>query len=101
MTEGRLILHLDHQNHAWLGEIGEEQKGVFERVEVLLTLPVTENQARTSRAWSFERASQTAAVHTIWEDLDPNGQIARRVDTGPIAFHCIIHHKVVHLLARA
>jgi hypothetical protein len=38
-------------------------------------------------------------IYTFWEEIDPDGQYIRRVDTGPIALHCIYHHEVVHLLA--
>lgn len=98
-SKGRLILHLDHQNYGWLSEIGGVKKGIFEPAEEFIH-PVTGNQVQTSRAWSFERASQTAAVHTLWEEVDEEGQVVRRVDTGPIPLHCIFHHEVVHLLAR-
>ena len=97
--DGRLILHLDHQNYGWLSEIGGAKKGVFEPAEEF-THPVSGNQVQTSRAWSFERASQTATVHTVWEEKDSDGQVIRRVDTGPIPLHCIFHHEVVHLLER-
>jgi SAM-dependent methyltransferase len=98
-SDGRLILHLDHQNFEWLAEVGGVKKGVFEPAEEF-THPISGNQVQTSRAWSFERASQTATIQTVWEEKDAEGHVVQRVDTGPIALHCIFHHEVVHLLAR-
>jgi SAM-dependent methyltransferase len=98
-ANGRLILHLDHQNFEWLAEVGGVKKGVFEPAEEFIH-PISGNQVQTSRAWSFERASQTATIQTVWEEKDANGHVIQRVETGPIALHCIFHHEVVHLLAR-
>ncbi len=96
-ANGRLILHLDHQNVEWLAEVGGVKKGVFEPAKAFIP-PVSGNQVQTSRAWSYGRASQTTTIQTVWKDKE--GLVIQRVDTGPITLHCIFHHEVVHLLAR-
>jgi ubiquinone/menaquinone biosynthesis C-methylase UbiE len=95
--EGTLIVHLDHQNLGWLGDLVRDKGGVFEEAEQFLH-PETGRTIRTSRAWSYERSTQTAIVQTLWEDVDEEGNILERWDSGPIRLHCVFRFEMEHLL---
>jgi ubiquinone/menaquinone biosynthesis C-methylase UbiE len=100
---GLLVVHLDHMNNGnmkWLGEISGEKTGVFETAEQFIH-PVTGCQVHTKRAWSYEPATQTATMQTIWEEIGANGEIINRWDTGPISLQCVFRFEVEHLLKRA
>jgi hypothetical protein len=94
-----LVVHLDHQNVSWLGDLVGELGGVFEAAETF-THPDTGQQIRTSRAWSYEPATQTAISETLWEELDDEGGITERWESGPLRFHCLFRFEMEHLLAR-
>ena len=100
---GMLVVHLDHMNSEnvrWLGELTGKKKGVFETGEQF-THPRTGCQVRTKRAWSYEPATQTAIVQTIWEEIGFGGDIVSRWDRGPIRLHCVFRFEMEHLLKRA
>lgn len=96
---GTLVVHLDHQDMGWLGELRGEKGGLFEPAEQFLH-PNTGRQIRTSRAWSYEPSTQTAIVQTVWEDMGADGQVVDRRETGPIRLHCVFRFEMEHLLAR-
>jgi SAM-dependent methyltransferase len=97
---GKLVMHLDHQSLSWLGELCRDKGGLFEPAEVFAH-PVTGCQVRTLRAWSYEPSTQTATVQTVWEELEADGRVRRRWDSGPHRLHCFFRFEVQHLLARA
>jgi hypothetical protein len=74
VADGRLIIHLEDQNHAWLGEIGREKKGGCEPAEEFIH-PLTGNGTHTQTAPSLLRTPQTAIVQKIWKELDQNSKI--------------------------
>jgi ubiquinone/menaquinone biosynthesis C-methylase UbiE len=96
---GVLVVHLDHQDISWLGELCGEKGGVFEAAEQFQH-PQTGRQVRTSRAWVYERLTQTAIVQTVWEEIEADGQIVERQESGPIRLHCVYRFEMEHLLAR-
>ena len=99
---GLLVVHLDHMNDhnmGWLGEISGEKGGEFEAEEPFMH-PKTGNQIQTKRAWSYEPASQTATVQTIWEEIGADGKVVGRWDTGPIRLHVVFRFEMEHLLKR-
>jgi len=96
---GTLVLHLDHQDVRWLGDLRREKGGVFEAAEEF-EHPETGRHVRTMRAWSYEPATQTAISQTVWEELDADGGVVGRRDTGPYRLHCFFPVEVEHLLAR-
>jgi SAM-dependent methyltransferase len=100
---GLLIVHLDHQsagNYQWLSGISGDKDGVFEEAEKF-EHPETQRQIQTRRAWSYELATQTAIVQTIWEEIGEDGTIIGSWDTGPIRLHCVFPFEMEHLLRRA
>ncbi|UCF10526.1 MAG: class I SAM-dependent methyltransferase, partial [Candidatus Bipolaricaulota bacterium] len=97
---GRLVIHVDHPEVDWLGGLVKEGGGAFSDAERFVH-PVTGRRIRTSRAWSYEAHTQTAIQETIWEELDADGGVANRWESGPIRIHCVFRHEMEHLLARA
>lgn len=97
---GTFILHLDHQDVAWLGDLRTRCAGIFEPAGQFRH-PLSGCLIHTSRAWSYEPASQTAICQTIWEAVDENGQVMDRWQTDPTRLHCLFRFEMEHLLARA
>lgn len=97
--KGTLVVHLDHQNVSWLGDLCKEKGEVFETAEQFLH-PKTGRQIRTYRAWSYEPSTQTAIAQTVWEEIGADGQVVDRRETGPIRLHCVFRFEMEHLLAR-
>ena len=97
---GQLVLHLDHQDLQWLGELPAPPECEFDPAEELRD-PLTGYLIRMSRGWAFERTSQTAMLTTIWDALDEEGAPAGRWQRGPIPLHCAFRFEMEHLLARA
>jgi ubiquinone/menaquinone biosynthesis C-methylase UbiE len=100
VPSGQLVVHLDHPELDWLGGLAGDQGGVFE-ISNEFVHPRTGRQFRTLQAWSYEPATQTAISHKIWEELDAEGQVADRLDRGPIHLHVVCRFEMEHLLARA
>jgi SAM-dependent methyltransferase len=96
---GRLIIHLDHQDPAWLGDVAGERAGTFQPGP-----PVTladGRRVRAFQAWTYDRSTQTATSDRYYEELDAAGQAIRRIDRGPVQLHCVFRTEMEHLLARA
>ena len=96
---GVLVVHLDHQDLSWLGDLLREKGGVFEAAEQFRH-PESGRQIQTSRAWSYEPASQTAICQTAWEEVDTDGQVVNRWQTRTVRLHCVFRFEMEHLLAR-
>ncbi len=96
---GLLVVHLDHQDVSWLGDLLGGKGGVFEPAEQFRH-PESGRPIRTSRAWHYEPASQTAICQTAWEEVDADGQVLNRWQTEPIRLHCVFRFEMEHLLAR-
>jgi ubiquinone/menaquinone biosynthesis C-methylase UbiE len=100
---GLLMVHLDHmnaENMKWLGEISAEKAGVFEEAGQFKH-PTTGLLIKTSMAWSYEAASQTATVQTIWVEAGEDGNAGSQWETGAIPLHCVFRFEMEHLLRRA
>ena len=97
---GTLVVHLDHQNVRWLGDLTRELGGVFDTAEQFCH-PKTGRRVRTSRAWSYEPSTQTAIAQTVWEEINADGEVADRWGSGPIRLHCVFRFEMEHLLALA
>ena len=96
---GTLVVHLDHQDVSWLGDLGREPGGEFEATGSF-THPRTGQRICTSQAWSYEAATQTAILQTVWEAVDGSGQVVDRWESGPLRFHCVFRFEMEHLLGR-
>jgi SAM-dependent methyltransferase len=98
--EGVLVVHLDHQNVDWLGDLIGDKRNVFEEAEQFQH-PETGRQVRASRAWAYEPSTQTAIVQTVWEEIDADGQVVDRWESGSIRLHCVFRFEMEHLLSLA
>jgi ubiquinone/menaquinone biosynthesis C-methylase UbiE len=101
---GRLVLHLDAPDVAWLGGLCTGQGaaaggGAFGPASEVVD-PATGHRVRTSRAWSYEPSTQTASVVSDWEEIGPDGQLLDRWQRGPVRLHSVFRFEVAHLLAR-
>lgn len=97
---GRLVIHLDHQDMSWLGSLVGEKGGVFEAAEQFRH-PQSGRLVNTSRAWSYEPASQTAIYQTQWEEVDAEGKVVSRIQKDPVRLHCVFRFEMEHLFGRA
>lgn len=96
---GVLVVHLDHQDLAWLGTLGPDLPGEFE-FGAPIAHPVTGQRIRTAHAWTYERATQTAVVTTVWEEVDADGSVLARWERSPVPLHCVFRYEMAHLLRR-
>jgi len=96
---GVLVVHLDHQDLTWLGDLLRQQGERFEPAEQFRH-PVSGRQVRAWRAWSYEPATQSAICQTRWEEADAEGQVVGRWQSGPTRLHCVFRFEMEHLLAR-
>jgi SAM-dependent methyltransferase len=96
---GILAIHLDHQDPRWLGALLGDRGGLFEPAGSF-THPKTGQRIRTSQAWSYEPATQTAVSETVWEAVGPDGEVLDRWESGPLRFHCVFPFEMQHLLER-
>ncbi len=97
---GKLIVHLDHQDITWLGAISGPSPGKCEPREEV-THPATGARYRSRRAWSYQRATQTATLIKVWEQLDGDGAVVEQHVSHPIRLHCVFRFEMEHLLHRA
>ena len=96
---GMLVVHLDHQDMGWLGDLVRAKGGIFEEEETF-ERPKTGRRVRAMRAWAYERSTQTVTCQTRWEELDENGDIVETRETEAIRLHCLFRFEVEHLMAR-
>jgi ubiquinone/menaquinone biosynthesis C-methylase UbiE len=96
---GTLIVHLDHQDVDWLGDLLRDLRGKFEQGREVRH-PETNRLIRTSHAWTYERSTQTAKVVARWEEIDKDGSILERWERKPRVLHCVFPFEMEHLLAR-
>jgi SAM-dependent methyltransferase len=99
---GRLVLHLDAPDVAWLGGLctGPGAGGGVFGPPSEVADAATGHRVRTSRAWSYEPSTQTASVVTDWEEIGRDGQLLHRWQRGPVRLHSVFRFEVAHLLAR-
>ncbi len=96
---GLLVLHLDHQDVTWLGELLTTKGDVFE-ADREITHPVTGRRFRRSSAWKYDPVSQTATVTLRFDELDPDGKIIEQWEMAPRPLHCVFRFEMEHLLRR-
>jgi len=96
---GKLVIHIGHQDLAWLGDITRKQEPVFELVGEY-PLGSTGGAVRKWTAWSYEPGTQTASAVTAWETLGKNGEVIERQEAARKRLHCVFRFEMEHLLAR-
>jgi SAM-dependent methyltransferase len=100
IPDGRLVLHVDHLSVSWLAQLVEDRGGIFKPAGSF-THPTTGQEIRTTQAWSYEPATQTAISQTVWEAINAEGTVEGRWESGPLRFHCPFRFEMEHLLGRA
>ncbi|HSR20061.1 MAG TPA: class I SAM-dependent methyltransferase [Anaerolineales bacterium] len=96
---GRLVLHIDNQDLSWLGSLPVEAEGAF-GVAQELGLPEG-RRLQISKRWSYDPATQTASLITLYEELDRQGRVTDCALRGPLRMHCFFRTEMEHLLSRA
>jgi SAM-dependent methyltransferase len=100
MPGGQLVVHLNHLDFRWLGELLGRKDHPFE-VEGKFTRAATGREIQSYRAWSYEPSTQTAIVHARWEEMDTTGHVMDFWQTAPARIHCVFRFEMEHVLARA
>jgi SAM-dependent methyltransferase len=95
---GALILHLDHLELDWLGEM--VRSGRCEDPPGEFVHPTTGQRIQTSSTWRFEPATQTVILSTVWKALGEDGEVTDRWESGPLRIHCAFRFEIEHLLGR-
>ena len=96
---GILVIHLDHQDVDWLGDLLRDLGGKFNKIKDVTDLQ-TGRVMRKSNAWSYERSTQTATVVSKWEEIGEDGSVLETWERKPMALHCVFRFEMEHLLAR-
>ena len=94
-----LVVHLDHQDVNWLGSLPHQATGTSPEWRELKH-PETGRKIRTANEWTFEPATQTATVTTIWEEVGADNSMTRRWQRAPMSLHCVFRFEMEHLLKR-
>jgi SAM-dependent methyltransferase len=96
---GETIVHIDHQDPAWLGGLPIKPEGAFGDASEL-SLPEG-GALRTMKRWSYDRATQTAALVTKIEQTDASGVMVDTATRGPVRMHCFFRYEMELLLEKA
>lgn len=97
--DGRLVIHLDHQDMDWLGSLVSGKGSVFNDKGVKLD-PQSSARIRTWQAWSYRRADQTARSEVVREQLDDQDHVLQTWRTAT-DLHCVFRFEMAHLYRRA
>lgn len=97
--DGRLVVHLDHQDMDWLGSLVSGKGGVFDDKGIVLE-PQSGARIRTCQAWSYRRVDQTARSEVIREQLDDQDQVLQTWRTAT-DLHCVFRFEMAHLFRAA
>ena len=100
MPRGQLIVHVDHLDFKWLGQLLGQKDHPFE-TEGKFIHAATGREIQPYSAWSYEPSTQTAIVHARWEELDTDGRVTDSWQTAPAPIHCVFRFEMEHVLARA
>ena len=98
-SDGTLIIHLNHDDIDWLGDLVRDPGGKF-RVNSEVTDPRTGHIMRKSNAWTFKRSTQTCTALSKWEEIGEDGSVLQTWERGPTALHTVFPFEMEHLLAR-
>lgn len=90
---GTLIVHHDHAEVDWLGDI---QNNPYKDVAYgeKLVHPTTGQICRMKYTWAYERPTQTAYYLNAWEILDENDHVLERHENEPNPLHCIFRNEM-------
>lgn len=95
--DGKLVLHLNHDDLGWLGSLSRNPGTDFKLVG---EYPYGPGSIRKWNAWSYEPSTQTASVVTAWETIGPDGVVTERQETATKRLHSVARFEMEHLLSR-
>lgn len=98
--DGTLVVHLDHQEMDWLGDIGQRPFADMEYGKKL-THPTTGQTYRMVYSWAYERSTQTAIFEKAWELVGTDDVVLERFDNQPVRLHCVFRSEMEHAAHRA
>jgi SAM-dependent methyltransferase len=98
--DGRLVIHVNHDDIGWLTDISQGKGSIFEMVGEYHNKPEGTIVLKWN-AWSYESSTQTASAVTAWEIIGADGVLIERKETPAKHLHCFFRFEMEHLLARA
>lgn len=99
VPDGILVIHLDHQDITWLGDLVKNKPAGYKK-RPLLIHPGSGKSYRQSYRWTFEPSTQTATVFVEWEQVNPDGEVVDVWKMDPTPLHCVFRFEMEHLLHR-
>jgi SAM-dependent methyltransferase len=98
--QGKLVLHINHDDLSWLGGLAEGRGTEFQ-LKGEYRQNSTKGSVRAWTAWRYEAGTQTASAVDAWEFIGEDGKVAERKESAPKYLHVIFPFEMKHLLARA
>jgi SAM-dependent methyltransferase len=98
-ADGSMVIHLNHDDIGWLGDLSRGQGVEFEKAGEYRDQP-SGGMMRQWVAWNYENSTQTASAVTAWETLAPDGSVRERQETSKKQLHCFFRYEMEHLLVR-
>jgi hypothetical protein len=96
---GRLVIHVNHDDIGWLGELAQGKGTGF---NLAGEYPQCSNggSIRQWNSWNYEPGTQTASAVTAWEFVGKDGVVQERKESIKKHLHCVFRFEMEHLLAR-
>jgi SAM-dependent methyltransferase len=98
--QGKLVIHVNHDDHSWLGELAEG-RGTDFKLKGEYRQNSTKGFVRAWTAWSYEDRTQTASAVDAWEFIGQDGKVTERKESAPKRLHVVFPFEMKHLLAHA
>ena len=98
--DGKLVVHIDNPDPAWLERLTQNQGIGFNLVGEYHPGSIR-GSVRKWNSWSYEPATQTATAVTAWEIIGEDGTLVERQENAQKHLHCIFRFEMEQLLARA
>jgi ubiquinone/menaquinone biosynthesis C-methylase UbiE len=96
---GLLIIHNNHDEIDWLGDIQISLNPPFEAGKIFVH-PETGVKIRPWRRWMYSPATQTCTQYTEWEELDEADTPIQRHEFSSMPMHVVFPCEMEHLLYR-
>jgi len=98
--QGKLVLHVNHDDLSWLGELAAGCGTKF-KLKGEYPQDSTKGSIRAWTAWSYETYTQTASAIDAWEFIGEDGNVIERKESVPKRLHVVFPFEMKHLFARA
>ncbi len=98
-ADGKLVIHVNHDDLSWLSELSQGKGTGFELVGEYRK-DATMETVRKWNSWSYEDSTQTASAITAWEIIGEDGAVKERKEAVKKRLHCVFRFEMEHLLAR-